>query len=122
MAGPVEAPPAPSAEIVAIAPQPQLQVVETPAAPVAVPEVVRQQESIAAKVGAKPARPRRSALAEGRRAAFTLRLDADRHLKLRLASAIAGRSAQQLVTDALDQLIANLPDVDSLAAQVRKRH
>lgn len=108
------------ASVVPIAPG-----VENAAMPV--PEVVRQQEAIAEKVIA-PARravapkPRRSALAEGRRAAFTLRLDAERHLKLRLASALAGRSAQQLVTDALDKLIATLPDVDSLAAQVRKRH
>ena len=39
------------------------------------------------------------------KAAFTLRLDAKRHLKLRLACAVNGRSAQQLVTDALDHLL-----------------
>lgn len=99
------------AEVIAITPS--VQITEP-----RVPEVVRQIEAVAAGV---VRRPRRSALAEGRRAAFTLRLDADRHLKLRLASAIAGRSAQQLVTDALDRLIATLPDVDTLAAQVSKR-
>ncbi len=70
----------------------------------------------------KPARPRRSALSDGRRAAFTLRVDSERHLKLRLACALRNRSAQQLVTDALDRLLDELPDVASLAAQVVKKH
>lgn len=82
-----------------------------------VPEVVRQQRRMASKV----AQERRSALADGRRAAFTLRVDAERHLKLRLACTLKGRSAQQLVTDALDSLLDNLPDVADLAAQVAKR-
>ncbi len=69
----------------------------------------------------KQAKPRRSALAHGRSAAFTLRLDADRHLKLRMACTLANRSAQQLVTDALDTMISNLPDVAVLAAQAAKR-
>lgn len=64
-------------------------------------------------------RKRRPALQRGKRAAFTLRLDADRHLKLRLACTLRGRSAQQLVTEALDQLLGSMNDVDSLAAQVR---
>ena len=94
---------------------------EPAAAPV--PEVVRQQQAIAAQVStpAAPARPRRSALADGRRAAFTLRLDAERHLKLRLASTLANRSAQQIVTEALDRLIDNLPDVAELAERVSRR-
>lgn len=94
------------------------------------PAVVQQQAEVAARVAKPAAQPepvareamprRRSALDEGRRAAFTLRLDAERHLKLRLACTIAGRSAQMLVTDALDRLIADLPDVATLAAQVRQ--
>lgn len=52
------------------------------------------------------------------KAAFTLRLDSQRHLKLRLACAVSGRSAQQLVTEALDQLIQSRPDVSALAEQV----
>lgn len=64
-------------------------------------------------------RKRRPALERGKRAAFTLRLDADRHLELRLACTLRGRSAQQLVTEALDQLLGNMNDVASLAAQVR---
>jgi hypothetical protein len=94
------------------------------------PEVLRQQEALADRmVGpAKAPRPRRSALSDGRRAAFTLRVDAERHLKLRLACTLNNRSAQQLVTDALDQLLDGLPEVASLAAQVgltaqaRKKH
>jgi hypothetical protein len=49
------------------------------------------------------------------KAAFTLRLDATRHLKLRLACAVTGRSAQQLVTEALDQLLAAMPELDNMA-------
>ena len=88
-----------------------------------VPDVLRQQEALAARL-ANPVhsdRPRRSALSEGRRAAFTLRVDAERHLKLRLACTLDGRSAQQLVTDALDQLLDGLPEVAALAAQVAKK-
>ena len=66
----------------------------------------------------KPA-DRKSAKARGKRAAFTLRLDQERHLMLRLACTVRGRSAQQLVTDALDALLAEMPEVASLAAQVQ---
>lgn len=55
-----------------------------------------------------------------RRAAFTLRLDAKRHLKLRLASTIRNRSAQQLVTEALDRFLGDIPEIESLAAQVKR--
>jgi len=55
---------------------------------------------------------------EGRKAAFTLRLDAERHLRLRLACAVQNRSAQLLVTDALDQWLDSLPDVARLAASL----
>jgi hypothetical protein len=50
--------------------------------------------------------------------AFTLRLDHQRHLRLRLACAVTGRSAQQLVMEAVDQLLASLPEVNTLAEQV----
>jgi hypothetical protein len=52
------------------------------------------------------------------KSAFTLRLDAERHLRLRLASALTNKSAQVLVTQAVDQLLASLPDVDALVAQL----
>ena len=47
-----------------------------------------------------------------------LAANAERHLKLRLACTLTGRSAQQLVTDAIDRLLDELPDVAALAAQV----
>ena len=64
---------------------------------------------------------RHSAPAAGRRAAFTLRVDEARHLKLRLACTMQGRSAQQLVTQALDRLLSELPELDDLAKRVRRR-
>lgn len=70
-----------------------------------------------AKKPAKTARPKTDA----HRAAFTLRLDDDRHLRLRLACAIRNNSAQQIVTEALDRLLDNMPDLESLAAQVKRQ-
>lgn len=107
------------------------------------PEVVRQQDALAEHV-AEPASPeppaliplaahrfaggiapepreRRSALTDGRRAAFTLRVDEARHLKLRLACTVQGRSAQQIVTEALDRLLDELPGLDDLAQRVKRR-
>lgn len=104
VAAPVEA------EVVALVP-------ETPIPAPVVPEVVRQQREVSRRV----AKPRRSALADGRRAAFTLRVDAERHLKLRLACTVRNRSAQQLVTEALDRLLDELPDISALAAQLAKQ-
>jgi hypothetical protein len=52
------------------------------------------------------------------KAAFTLRLDSERHLRLRLAVALANRSAQQLVTDALDAFLDDRPEVDALVAHI----
>lgn len=57
---------------------------------------------------------------DSRRAAFTLRLDAKRHLKLRLAATVRGRSAQQLVTEALDRFLDQIPEVEALAAHVKR--
>ena len=77
-------------------------------------------------VPAAPAAPRRaprprSAAGSKGKAAFTLRLDPDRHLKLRLACAVDGRSAQQLVTDALDHLLERMPDLNGLAEKAKRR-
>ena len=71
----------------------------------------------AAEIVSLPARPRQKAGAKGK-AAFTLRLDAERHLKLRLACAVTHRSAQQIVSDALDEFLDALPELDALAGQV----
>ena len=67
---------------------------------------------------AKPAKARRKAVEQGRRAAFTLRLDVERHLKLRLASTMQDCSAQELVTEALDRFLSDIPELDSIAAHV----
>lgn len=86
--------------------------------------VRRQQEDLAERISkAVPARKvtRRSALSRGKRAAFTLRLDEERHLKLRLLSTVRGRSAQQIVTEALDAMLQGMDDIESLAAQVNRR-
>ena len=80
----------------------------------------QDQATAPSQTPAAPKSKRRSsALAEGRRAAFTLRLDAERHLKLRLASAIGGSSAQQLVTKALDHLLETMPELETLAKHAR---
>lgn len=89
----------------------------------ATPPVVEQQRAIAASfadvapVLQLPQRPRQERGLKGK-AAFTLRLDTERHLKLRLACAVTHRSAQQLVTRALDDYLAGLPELDTLASQV----
>ena len=83
---------------------------EAPPAPIAVvrPLVV---PAPAARGAPRP----RAAAGSKAKAAFTLRLDADRHLKLRLACAVTGRSAQQLVTDALDGLLGAMPELEAMA-------
>lgn len=103
-----------------------------------VPVVVQQQEALAAAVAPFEDAPQkgekikgrrmkggkevRSALAEGRKAAFTLRLDSYRHLRLRLASTLTDRSAQAVVIEALDRFLAELPEVDALARRVGSRN
>jgi hypothetical protein len=69
---------------------------------------------------ARARRPRAQPGAKGK-AAFTLRLDPARHLKLRLACAVTGRSAQQIVTDALDQLLEGMPELDSMAERAPRK-
>ena len=106
-----------SAEVYQLTPMPRAYeetVAESPR-----PAVLEQQEQLAERIVAAP--KRRAAASRAGRAAFTLRLDADRHLKLRLATTIKGISAQALVTQALDALLGTMPELDTLAAQV-KRH
>jgi hypothetical protein len=55
------------------------------------------------------------------KSAFTLRIDAERHLRLRLLSAVVNQSAQTLLIGALDALIAQYPDIDALAADPKAR-
>lgn len=96
----------------------------------AIPEVVRQQESlidrvaaVARKVETRPApkAPKEKApraLRAREKAAFTLRLDAERHLRLRLASAVTNRSSQLILTDLLDEYLASLPEIDAMASRL----
>ena len=78
------------------------------------PTFEAQKGAVAPRREPKP----RAAAGSKAKAAFTLRLDKDRHLKLRLACAVTGRSAQQLVTDALDGLLAAMPELDGMAQRV----
>ena len=91
-------------------------VAEAPAPVVAAP-AVRPAPAVAPRRAPRP----RAAPGSKAKAAFTLRLDSERHLKLRLACAVDGRSAQQLVTDALDQLLNRIPELDSLAAKAKRK-
>ncbi len=68
----------------------------------------------------KQTKPRQSAVKQGKRAAFTLRLDPDRHLKLRLAATLQGKSAQSLVTQALDAMLETMEELDSLTARIKR--
>lgn len=102
-----------------------------------VPPVVRQQSGLAAAIGAqleearddegKPlpnvAIRRAHQAVKGRKekAAFTLRVDHDRHLKLRLACAVSRRSAQQIVTEALDMFLDSVPGLNELALSAPAR-
>jgi hypothetical protein len=64
---------------------------------------------------------KRAAPGQKGKAAFTLRLDNERHLKLRLACAVSNRSAQMLVTEALDNLLDTMPEISQLVANVKAR-
>jgi hypothetical protein len=85
------------------------------------PEVVVHEEPVqVAPVVPIAARPR-AAPGQKDKAAFTLRLDPDRHLKLRLACAVKHRSAQQIVSQALDEFLESLPELEALAQQLPAR-
>ncbi|WP_026091633.1 hypothetical protein [Blastomonas sp. AAP53] len=87
------------------------EAIEAPAPVLAVRKGKRKQAAMDEVVAA-------AATPQGRRAAFTLRLDSDRHLKLRLASAVTGQSAQQLLTAALDEFLTKIPEIEDLAGRV----
>ena len=72
------------------------------------------------KAGTKKTGKTKKSNATGKRAAFTLRLDADRHLKLRLASTMKGVSAQALVTEALDAMLTEFEELDALAERMQR--
>lgn len=103
---------------------------QEPEAPVAPPVIVQQLEDLAVAVADLPpiatqqrmkgGKLVRSALAEGRKAAFTLRLDQYRHLRLRLACTLESRSAQSVLIDALDRFLAEQPEVEMIARRAKR--
>lgn len=103
-----------SADIVPIlaeAPVDETAMVETPA-------VIRQQEELVREltpVALEAVRKIRAAPGSKGKAAFTLRLDPDRHLKLRLICAVSHRSAQHIVVEALDAYLNSNPAIAALA-------
>ena len=128
MIDPAPVGPASIAPIIADAPLP------TPAEP---PLVVRQRERIEAavedmRVAIAPAvsvpshstavkahmpGPRAHAGTRGSYA-FTLRLDPDRHLRLRLASATSNRSSQQILIALVDEFLSTIPEIEAFAARL----
>jgi hypothetical protein len=56
-----------------------------------------------------------------RRAAFTLRLDRERHVRLRLAAVAQNCSGQQVLVKALDRFLADIPELDELAGRLPPR-
>jgi hypothetical protein len=89
-----------------------------PVVPVTTSEpVVRINDVVRPIKSASPRVTRKPQLAVGK-AAFTLRLDAERHLRLRLATAVTNRSAQRIVSDALDAFLDAHPEIAELAGQV----
>lgn len=94
---------------------------ELPEQPVAKAPVLQVVQ--APTVVPAPRRSPRQRAAPGSKgkAAFTLRLDPERHLKLRLACAVSARSAQLLVTDALDQLLEGMPELDAMAEKAKRK-
>lgn len=91
-------------------PEAEVEAVEPAPAPVRKPAPKAKAEVVVL--------PRSRAVAARAKAAFTLRLDPERHLKLRLACALSRRSAQQLVTEALDEFLNSRPELEALAGHV----
>lgn len=100
-------------------PEADAEEVVTAAMPAPTPLPARpRREKVQAIVAATRARAEAGAKAK---TAFTLRLDSERHLRLRLACAVSNRSAQQIVSAALDAYLDQLPEVEALASQVPAR-
>ena len=83
------------------------------------PEVLRQIEDLAWRIN-RAVVPAEPAAVDGRRAAFTLRLDAERHFRLKMAGVVLNRSAQILVTEALDKYLSEIPEVAHLHSAAGK--
>ncbi|MCC7393333.1 MAG: hypothetical protein IT553_00605 [Sphingomonadaceae bacterium] len=111
-ASPVDVAPAPApvpATVPAASPLMVRQRVETSVAAAPAPIAAR-----AVHTGSTPPAPRVRAGTHGR-FAFTLRLDPERHLRLRLASAASNRSSQQILINLIDDFLATQPEIDAFA-------
>jgi hypothetical protein len=93
---------------------------ELPVQPVEARAPMYVVPSAPAPVTHRAPRPRSAPGSKGK-AAFTLRLDPERHLKLRLACALNGRSAQLLVTDALDHFLGGMPELEAMAEKAKRK-
>lgn len=85
---------------------------------IAAPAVVRQQEELVREltpVALAAVRKVRAAAGSKGKAAFTLRLDPERHLNLRLVCAVTHRSAQLIVVEALDTYLKSQSALAALA-------
>lgn len=106
-------------------PEAEVEEVEAPVVAAEPAPVVKVAPAAVVKAAPAPVarQPRKPRAAPGTKdkAAFTLRLDPDRHLKLRLACALGGRSAQLLVTQALDELLASMPELDAMAEKAKRK-
>ncbi|MCT2399739.1 hypothetical protein [Novosphingobium mangrovi (ex Huang et al. 2023)] len=111
--------PAPVTKLVPATKEPGQPVSEQAAPEQAVPEVLRQIEQIAWRIN-QVVVPHNPVLPEGRRAAFTLRLDAERHFRLKMAAVVLNRSAQVLVTEALDKYLSEVPEIAQLQGTAKK--
>jgi hypothetical protein len=107
--------------------------IEREVPPQPLPPVLRQREKLVEELvepvaverrgprrvaDATLAKVSRDAKAKAGKSAFTLRLDPDRHLRLRLACAVQHCSAQALVTEALDRLLDSYPEVEALIGRL----
>ncbi|WP_242095310.1 hypothetical protein [Sphingomonas sp. CROZ-RG-20F-R02-07] len=128
MGAPVPIPPVPIPPVLVAREALQEEFAEPAPAPAAAPQApptIASDAPVAVKpvslaTAARIGREAAAKTAKGSKAAFTLRLDADRHLRLRLASAVANQSSQALVAQALDAFLKTLPEVEALVAQLPK--
>jgi hypothetical protein len=115
------------------APQPIAPHID-PQQPASKPEVLRQHDRIAREIAVPPApsspaavqaapvavvRKGKTRAQAGSRGnfAFTLRLDPDRHLRLRLASATKNKSVQQILIGLVDDYLNDQPHIAAFAAE-----
>ncbi len=89
--------------------------------------VREQQEAIAMQFSSsngqelkKAADKQKAKKSKGKRVAFTLRLDPERHFKLRLASMMRETSAQKLLIEMVDRMLEEMTELKEITAKVRQ--